>query len=186
MGEAIRKLTLSFEEYLALEEGSPERHELVEGIPYAMAGASKAHNLLVGNLAFLLRPAVRSRSCRLYTETIRLRLSEDTVYYPDLMVVCRPSPNPFYEDSPCLVVEVLSPTTRRIDLLEKKERYLALPSLEGYLLVETTRKEVLLYRKTPLGWSLEAFGEGEEVALPCLGEGLSVDAVYEGVPLEVE
>lgn len=66
----------------------------MEGVPYAMAGASKAHNLLVGNLVFLLRPAARAQSCQLYTETIRLRLSEDTVYYPDLMVVCRPSPNP--------------------------------------------------------------------------------------------
>ena len=92
-------------------------------------------------------------------------------------------------------MEVLSPTTRRIDLSEKKERYLTLPSLEGCLLVETTRKEVLLYRKTPLAWSLEAFGEGEEVMLPCLrvfrfakaqGEALLVDAVYEGVPLAVE
>ncbi len=117
---------------------------------------------------------------------MRLRLSDRTVYYPNLMVVCAPDPHPLYKESPCLVVEVLSPTTRRVDLLEKKERYLALPSLEGYLLVETTRKEVLLYRRSPEGWSLEAFGEGEEVALPCLGGALSVDAVYEGVPLEVE
>lgn len=186
MGEAIRKLTLSFEEYLALEEGSPERHELVEGIPYAMAGASETHNLLVVNLVALLRSPALRRGCRLFASDMRLRLSDRTVYYPDLMVVCAPDPHPLYKEAPCLVVEVLSPTTRRIDLSEKKERYLALPSLEGYLLVETTRKEVLLYRKTPLGWSLEAFGEGEEVALPCLGEALSVDAVYEGVPLEVE
>ncbi len=60
MGETVRKLTLSFEEYLALEEGSPERHELVEGVPYAMAGASETHNLLVVNLVALLRsPALR-------------------------------------------------------------------------------------------------------------------------------
>jgi Uma2 family endonuclease len=179
-------LTLSWEEYLRLEEASPERHELVEGVPYAMAGASKAHNLLVGNLAFLLRPAARAKGCRVYTETVRLRLGERTAYYPDLMVVCTPSPDPFQEEAPCLVVEVLSSGTRRTDLTEKKERYLALPSLQGYLLVDAARKQVLLYRRLEAGWALEAFGEGERVDLPCLETPLPVDAVYEGVPLEVE
>lgn len=46
---------LTEEEYLALEETSPVRHELVGGIPYAMAGASLDHNLIVTNLVAPLK-----------------------------------------------------------------------------------------------------------------------------------
>jgi Uma2 family endonuclease len=53
MGEAAKTLELlDAEAYLALEERSPVRHELLEGVPYAMAGATEAHNLIVGNLFY--------------------------------------------------------------------------------------------------------------------------------------
>jgi len=184
MGEAAQPRPLSLEAYLEWEAQSPERHELVEGVPYAMAGASKAHNLLVQNLAFLLRAPARAKGCRLCTETVKLKVSQSTLYYPDLMVVCgSSSPHPLYEEAPCLVVEVLSPRTEAVDRREKLWRYLSLPSLKGYLLVSTERPLVELYRK-----------EGEEVlhqaleagalVLPCLEGALSVEAIYAGVDLE--
>ncbi|WP_420883006.1 hypothetical protein [Thermus tengchongensis] len=47
MGEAAKLLRpMGAEEYLAWEASQEERHELLEGLPYAMAGASEAHNLL--------------------------------------------------------------------------------------------------------------------------------------------
>ena len=96
MGEAARPLELlDAEAYLALEERSPVRHELFEGVPYAMAGASLAHNRIVGNLYALLRPSALAKGCRIYTETVKLRVSARTFYYPDLMGVCqgfRPTP----------------------------------------------------------------------------------------------
>jgi Uma2 family endonuclease len=101
MGEAAQPRPLSLEAYLEWEAQSPERHELVEGITYAMAGASKAHNLLVQNLAFLLRAPARAKGCRLYTETVKLKVSQSTLYYPDLMVVCGPfSPTLFTRKPP--------------------------------------------------------------------------------------
>jgi Uma2 family endonuclease len=129
MGEmterALRPLTE--EEYLALERESPLRHELLEGIPYAMAGAGLDHNLIVTNLVALLKPLARAKGCRVYSETVKLKLSEDTFYYPDVMVVCGPKAHPLYETAPCLVVEVLSPSTEAQDRREKLARYLRLP-----------------------------------------------------------
>jgi Uma2 family endonuclease len=107
---ALRPLTE--EEYLALERESPLRHELLEGIPYAMAGAGLDHNLIVTNLVALLKPLARAKGCRVYSETVKLKLYEDTFYYPDVMVVCGPKAHPLYETAPCLVVEVLSPQHR--------------------------------------------------------------------------
>lgn len=67
MGEAAKVLArLSFEEYLALEEKAPLKHELVDGVMYAMAGASDRHNGVVMNLAARLLQAARGKGCRVY------------------------------------------------------------------------------------------------------------------------
>lgn len=93
-----------------------------------MAGAGRAHNLIVSNLHYLLYPLARKKGCRLYVAHMKLRVGEATFYYPDLMAVCAPPPeNPFYEEAPCLVVEVLSPRTEAADRREKLWRYLSLP-----------------------------------------------------------
>lgn len=185
MGEAIGALRLlSLEEYLDLEQKAPTKHELVEGVLHAMAGASRVHNLIVTNLALLLGPLARRKGCRLYVADMKLKVGERTVYYPDLMVVCAPPPeNPFYEEAPCLVVEVLSKGTEGVDRREKLWRYLSLPSLEGYLLVSALEKRVELYRKGPEGVLYQVLEEGE-VPLPCLQGTLSLAEVYRGVEPE--
>ncbi len=174
-------------EYLAWEEAQPERHELVEGVPYAMAGASRVHNLLVGNLYALLRLHARARGCRLYTETVKLRIGENTFYYPDLMLVCAGAPpHTHYEESACLLVEVVSDSTEGIDRREKLWRYLKLPSLQGYLLVDSRQPRVEAYFRGPEGWLYQALGPelGEgSLEVPCLGVGLSLEEIYEGVEL---
>jgi Uma2 family endonuclease len=172
---ALRPLTE--EEYLALERESPLRHELLEGIPYAMAGAGLDHNLIVTNLVALLKPL--AKGCRVYSETVKLKLSEDTFYYPDVMVVCGPKAHPLYETAPCLVVEVLSPSTEAQDRREKLSRYLRLPGLLGSLVLESERPGGRLYRRTPEGFQEEVLGE--VLHLPCLEGPLPLDAIYEGV-----
>jgi len=56
MGAAKAVRPLSLEEYLALEREAPVKHELLEGFPHAMAGASDRHNRVVVNLVLALGP----------------------------------------------------------------------------------------------------------------------------------
>ena len=96
----------------------------------------------------------------------------------------RPSPeNPFYEEAPCLVVEVLSPHAEAVDRREKLWRFLSLPSLKGYLLVSAERPLVEVYRKEGEEVLYQALEAGELI-LPCLEGALSVEAIYAGVDLE--
>jgi Uma2 family endonuclease len=185
MGEPAKALKpLSLEEYLEWEARSETKHELVEGLPYAMAGASRAHALLTTNLALLLGPLARRQGCRLYVADMKLKVGERTVYYPDLMVVCAPPPeNPYYEEAPCLVVEVLSPSTEGIDRREKLWRYLSLPSLQGYVLADIQERRIELYQKKATGILYQVFTEGE-VPLPCPQGTLSLEEVYSGISLE--
>ncbi|GAA6756640.1 Uma2 family endonuclease [Thermus thalpophilus] len=132
------------------------RHELLEGIPYATAGASRTHNLRVGNLYALLRPRARERGCQAYTEAVQLRVGERTFYYPDLTVFCQGEPlHSHCEENARLVVEVLSEATEVIDRREKLWRY----------------RESAPYRVVEEG----------EVEVPCLGLRIPLEVVYEGV-----
>jgi len=61
MGTAKAVRPLSLEEYLALEREAPVKHELLEGFPHAMAGASDRHNRVVVNLVLALGPLAREK-----------------------------------------------------------------------------------------------------------------------------
>lgn len=155
------------------------------GFPYAMARASRAHHLIVTNLALLLSPYARRKGYRLYVAGMKLKVGPNTVYYPDLMAVCAPPPeNPYHEEAPCLVVEVLSESTEATDRREKLWRHPALPTLRSHLLVSARERRAEVYRKEGGEVLYQAREEGA-LEVPCLEAPLSLAEVYAGVePLE--
>ena len=176
---------MTVEEYLAFEEASPERHEYVAGITYVMTGASGRHNLISSNILTTLRGPARRRGCRVYMEGVRLRAAADRIYYPDVMVVCRElAGDESVLENPSLVVEVASPSTRTTDRREKLAAYRAILSLEVYLMVEQRRRMVTVYSRGHGGeWrGIELLGTGE-IPLPFLGTTLTLDEIYDDVPL---
>lgn len=174
---------VSVEEYLAGEQHSEIRHEYIDGQVYAMGGASRTHGLIVNALAFALTPAARRKGCQLFTSDMkaRLNIADKTVfYYPDLLLACDPEDRAMHFSSrPCLIVEVLSETTERIDRREKFLAYQTLPSLREYALVATDARRVEIYRRTN-DWMPEYFVEGE-IRLDCLDTAVTVAAIYADV-----
>ncbi|GIW79334.1 MAG: hypothetical protein KatS3mg105_1141 [Gemmatales bacterium] len=138
---AIKRFELvSVDDYLRAEEMSPVKHEYVGGVVYAMAGGCNRHNDIAGNIYAALHSRLRGRPCRPYNSTtrIRLRLSNQVrFYYPDVSVTCHPNrPTDTFQDEPAVIVEVLSDNSRRLDEGEKRDAYLAIPTLSAYILVE--------------------------------------------------
>lgn len=169
--------------YLELEETSPVRHEYVAGVMYALAGASKRHNRIAGNVLALLATAARGGPCRVYMSDVKLRAAEDLVYYPDVMVACGPeSRDPYIEDEPCLVVEVASRTTEAIDRREKLAAYKRIPSLKAYVIIEQDHRRVQRYWRDEEGiwWDAEVIDQGR-VPLPCPEVTLTLDEIYSGL-----
>ena len=76
---------LTVEEYLQLEESATVRHEYVAGEIFAMVGATKRHNRIVGNTYATLWGTARGGNRRVYSESVKLRVSDDVIYYPDLV-----------------------------------------------------------------------------------------------------
>lgn len=178
--------SLSVDEYLAGEPASEIRHEFVDGEVHAMAGAGETHNLIAGNVFSLLHGAARGGPCRVFISDMRVRVAAwNAFYYPDILVACEPSDTqPYFKESPCLIVEVLSPSTEGIDRREKLLAYRTLASLREYVLIAQDKRRVEVYRHAADGaWSLEILGEGDPLHLHCVSASLSLDEVYEDVPL---
>jgi len=178
---------LTVEEYLAWEERAPRRHEYVRGRVYAMASTTARHNAIVNNVYTHLRQS--KGSCAVYTIDLRVRPAADRFYYPDCVVVCSPHDgDAVVLADPCLIVEVTSRTTRRIDRGEKLDAYLAMPSLRGYVIVEGDRRHASLYTRTDAGWTRDEIVGSGDVHLPCVDATVALDAIYEGAdpPMRVK
>jgi Uma2 family endonuclease len=174
---------LSVEDYLELEETSSIRHEYVAGEVYALAGATDRHNGIAMNIAGHLWAAARGGPCRVYGSDMKVRVGDDAFYYPDVQVVCDPvDTEEQYKSRPCLVVEVLSPSTESIDRREKLLAYRRLDSLQAYVIVyRDGRRVVRPWRDEPgAWWNADVSGQGR-VPFPCPPLELSLDEIYEGL-----
>jgi Uma2 family endonuclease len=144
---AARHHLLTLDDYFRLEAAAVDvKHEYVAGQVYAMSGASRRHNRIAGNIFARLWTAARGGPCRVYMSDVKLRAAHDVVYYPDVMVACgAEGTDPLVEDAPCLVVEVLSPSTQLTDRREKALVYRQLASLRAYVIVDQARRWVHRY-----------------------------------------
>lgn len=180
------KPNLTAADYLAGEQLSDIRHEFVDGQVYAMAGAGEPHNLIAGNVFAKLRNLVRGGQCRVFISDMKLNVAEwNAFYYPDVMVVCDPADDqPYFKQHPCLVVEVISPSTESTDRREKMLAYRTLPSLRNYVLISQDKRQVELYRRgDDGGWSAAVVIEAGSVPLECVNASLALTDVYEDVKL---
>ena len=177
---------LSVEDYLHFEQRGEIRHEYVDGQLYAMAGTTRRHNQISANLVHHLRAAVRGTPCRAYFSDIKVRVEfGNCFYYPDVIVGCDPADDhELYLTCPCLIVEILSPSTEAIDRREKLFAYRTLPSLREYVLVASEERKIEVFRRDAAGeWSLTTLEAGDELQLECLSATLSLNEIYEDVPL---
>lgn len=180
--------TMTEEEYLRWQgprEGG--KWEFVDGFVYAQAGATPTHNLISVNLQRVFIPAADARGCVPYGSDQKVRVYRDgrpRYYLPDLVVVCDSRLDRDVETRPCLIVEILSDSTRSIDETFKATDYRRIESLQGYLLVDSEKREVTLHRRTGDDWNMEKLlTEQDALELPCLGVALTLEAVYRGVCL---
>jgi Uma2 family endonuclease len=175
---------LSLDEYLAMEEASPVKHEFVAGEVYAMSGVTLHHNLITLNLVRRLHGPARARGCSVLATDVKLHVV-GRIYYPDAMVACGHAAQlELIVEAPSLIAEVTSPSTRAVDRREKLDAYLKIPSLRQYLIIDQRRKHVLSYGRHEDGDWLRDEVEGDgDVAIPLLETRITVAELYEDVSL---
>jgi Uma2 family endonuclease len=174
---------LTYEEYLRFEALSEVRHEFVGGQVYPMTGGSRRHGRMTTLLVRFLEAGLEDGPCRVYSHDTKLRVPSGAVYYPDVFVSCGPQDDPYVEDDASWVIEVLSDATRDRDDREKSLAYLQLPSLKGYLLVETSSRTIQLRTPTDLGWHTTYLHERDTLDLD--GVRIGVRDLYDRLDAKV-
>lgn len=180
------------EEYLARERKSLDKSEYRDGHIYTMPGASRKHNLITFNISGEFYIQLRTRSCEVYTNDMRVKVGAAGLYtYPDVTVVCD---EPRFDDThfdtllnPTVLIEVLSPSTAAYDRGEKFAAYQKLDSLCEYVLVSQDSVRVEHYLRQEQGWDLTEFHSLSDVfRLVSIGCELSLQAIYAKVQLSQE
>jgi len=185
MQTAERHDFVSVQDYLAAEESSEVRHEYLGGLVYAMAGETTAHNIISQNLLFALRQHLAGKLCRVFISDIRVNFDindDQYFYYPDLVITCDPRDiHPRFVRHPRLIIEVLSPSTQRVDRREKFFAYQKIETLEEYVLIGQEPREATVFRRAS-GWqSTTVSGPDASVNFASLELTVPFAAVYEGV-----
>ncbi len=146
-----------------------------------MAGASASHNRMCIRALVALEPMALASGCMSFMADMKLRV-RDSVYYPDLMVICDSlDTDPLIKSAPCLIIEVLSESTERSDRIEKLQTYQTIPTLKNYLLVAQDARRIELYRRNGLTWRYESFVDQGEIALDCPAGVITLAQMYDGV-----
>jgi Uma2 family endonuclease len=119
----------TYADVLAWDEG--DRYELLDGEALMMATPGRKHQKILGELFAQLHNFLKGKPCEVYPAPFGVRLfpqedhSDDTFFEPDITVVCDPSK---LDDRDCngapdMVVEILSPSTAKYDLIDKMNKY---------------------------------------------------------------
>ncbi len=187
MGLAKLKTKISVEEYLAGEEISPVRYEYVYGEVYATAGTSDNHNRIVINLTTAFSAHLRDSPCEPFSGNIKVRVSPNVYYYPDVLISCEENPeNAYFRNEPILIVEVLSTSTQAIDRREKLLFYQQMPSVQEYAVIEQIKKLVEIHRRQPDGrWITYYFNQYDEtIEFQSVEMTMPLDEIYRRVKFE--
>jgi len=179
-----RKQFYTEEEYLMREEAAEERSEYVNGELQPMSGGTGPHGLIWLNLATELKIALRGRGWAVLPSDVKI-MASGQMYYPDVSMV---SGEIIYHGgkqivvtNPCLVAEVSSPSTEKFDRGEKLRQYLAIPTLQVYLLVSQDSPQIEMYsRGENEQWEFqEVFGLDATLEIAVLSVSLALRDIYE-------
>jgi Uma2 family endonuclease len=178
----------SYADYLAVQEHSDHRHELIDGVIVAMAGGSDEHNAIAGRFAMLLGNRLEG-SCRYYTSDQRFWIAaRGRSRYAAGSIVCGRPEHPPHDaqatTNPVVVVEVLSPSSVGDDAGDTREDFQSLPTLQAYLLVSQDRRCVRIHRRRDDGsWPNEGEThlDGATFFVPALNAAISVNEAYDNI-----
>lgn len=196
MSDAARK-PMDADEFLVWRLDQEGTWELVDGVPLRkfdngprlMAGGTRNHARIASNLIMALGRRLRGGPCYPLGSDLAVRMTRGNVRQPDVTVECgRGGPDDLDASDPKVLFEVLSPSTRGIDLVLKTNEYQRLPGLAHFVLLEPKTALAIL-------WSRDADGQwtpdrvtGQDAALDLQGVGVSVPMaeIYQGVELALD
>jgi Uma2 family endonuclease len=183
------RLFMPAAEYLDWEPTQEDRYEYWDGEVVAMSGGTRNHNRISGNWFKLLDDALLNRDCDVYIADVKVQVGPGRKYfYPDVVVTCDKGDNDAHiVQFPCLIIEVLSPSTEAIDRGAKFARYRQFTSLQEYVLVQVDRPKVEVFRRNDLNqWVLSEYDLADRLLLESIGVEIAISDLYRQVQFETD
>jgi Uma2 family endonuclease len=162
---ALTKPRLTVDEFLAWAEGQSGRYELFRGEVIVMSPETVGHAEIKAAVHAALRASIRERRlpCHVLPDGVIVRIDDAIAFEPDAQVYCgeKLHGSAVEVPRPMIVVEVLSQSTRRVDLAQKLTGYFCVPSVAHYLIVDPTQPSIVHHSR----------GSGDTIITRILTEG---------------
>ena len=178
---AVKTIYLSEQDYLEAEKISDVKHEYFDGEIFAMSGAKANHQRITMNVGGEFRNHLKGTPCEAFSSDMKVRADKGNKYfYPDVVVSCNQDGESDFTESPRLIVEVLSSSTRKFDKDLKRKIYQTIPTLEEYVLIEQDHVEIEISRKSA-DWHSSYYFIDDDVTFASIGLTLPVLEIYSRV-----
>jgi Uma2 family endonuclease len=181
---AVLQSAMTLQDYLTWENEQVEKHEFHAGEIFAMVGGRRSHGCVIANLARALGNQLQASGCRVFVDSMKVQVADDTILYPDVFVTCDKADLATDQifRAPTLVIEVLSPSTQAYDRSKKFAHYRRLPSLQEYILVDPDTRRVEGFRRGADGlWVLHDMSDGDMLQAACLDIAVPLAEVFAGI-----
>ena len=166
-----RDTRLTYDDFVRIPDDG-QRHEIIDGVHYVTPSPVRRHQQLLGRLHLMIGVFLENHPevGQVYLSPLDTVLSPWDVVEPDLLFVAADQldilTEPNIQGAPALVVEILSPGTRKRDLGIKRQLF-DRGGVREYWLVDPKALEVTVYRRMPDGGFPKAaeFSAGDEIVL---------------------
>ena len=164
--------TYSFEEYLAYNDGTDNKYELVNGHLQLMPTASGFHALILVLLYDILKAEIDKRyqqQRKVMPGTVGVRTAKNKSRIPDLVVLSeeqrqeiRKMSTAVLETPPLLAVEIVSPSNSDDDYRYKRSEY-AVREIPEYWIIDATSQKISILVLVSGFYEVTEFTEEQEI-----------------------
>ena len=159
------------------------RYELIDGTVVALAPGRAAHVDAKFSSALALKSAIQKAGvdCHAYVDGLAVVIDENTSFEPDALVNCGPRvpADSLAATNPVVVLEVLSPSTKRQDSSVKLKGYFKVPSIMHYVIVDPASRVVVAHQRRADGGIATTIVHSGELRLDPPGISVPVTALFE-------
>ncbi len=172
---------VSYEEFMEISEKSELRMEFIDGEIILLGSPSMEHQAISGNLYLAFSHFLKGKKCKVFyapfdVHFFKPEIKDPDVCQPDLFIACNIeetlNEKGRYMGTPSLVVEILSPSTRSIDMVKKLNTYM-LSGVAEFWVVDPKQKTIMVYAFKDLQIVDFHTYRNDEVALSQAFDGLA-------------
>ncbi len=159
----------SYADYLTWDES--ERWEIIDGTPHMQATPSRAHQEVLMELSVQIHNYLKGKSCKVYPAPFCVRLDLEksdndikNVVEPDITIVCDTSKldKRGCKGSPEMIIEILSPSTAKLDKIIKLNKY-EQAGVQEYWIVEPDQRLVNVFTLDSGKYNIKIYSDEDKV-----------------------